>query len=179
MQPSPTPYSGVHGDNTLLKFCSEGCKEFWLPTADSKPQLHVASCVDEPCQFQEMTGLLMTAMFRKDKGVEQFYLGVESSTECRPYLIWHIRELECQYFAHFYISEDCLPLNSVWTKQYGTGDGEFIYNHIATKRLEVKSHIRMQLNQAVKECGFEDFGSFCEQMKNSKGISFYNGESYS
>ena len=165
MQPTPTPYSGVNGDNRLLKFCSEGCKGFWFPAADEKSR-HFASYSDEPRQTD---GLLMTIITRNDNGIEQLYLYVKN---LRPYLVWHIRKLECQYFAHFYISEDCLPLNSVWTKQYCTGDGEFIYDHIATKRLEVQVHIQMQLNQAAKDCGFENFEAVCKQ----KGFSFYDGE---
>lgn len=180
MQPSSTPYSGVHEDKSLLKFCSEECKGFWFPTPDQR-SLFVASNLDEACQVQETVPLLMTAIVRKDNGVEQIYLSVDDTPEDsknfgRPYVIWHIREFEHQHFAHFYISKDCLPLNFVWTKQYCTSESEVMYNYIATKNLEVQSRIQVLFNRAVKEYGFEDFDAFLKQIKTSKGVSLYHGK---
>ena len=89
--------------------------------------------------------------------------------------MWHIRELKHQHFAHFYISQDCLPLNFVWIKQYSTSESEISDNYIATKKLEIQSHIQVQFNLAVKEYGFENFEAFLKQVKTSKGLSLYSG----
>lgn len=123
----------------------------------------------------------MTLIVRKDNGVEQIYLSVDKTSEDlknlgKPFIIWHIRELEHQRFAHFYISKDCLPLNFVWTKEYCTSESEVFYNYIATKKMEVQAYIQMQFNQAVKEYGFENFEAFLKQIKTSKGVSLYDGE---
>lgn len=173
MQPSPTLYSGTREDN-LLKFCSEECKKFWFPTPDQKP-LYIASYLDETCQSQESVAPLMTAIIPKKDGVEQIYFSVGEESD-KPYIIWHIRELEHQYFAHFYISKDCLPLNSVWPKQYCTVECEAMYNYISTNKLEVQSQVQIQLNQAAKEYGFEDFDAFLKQVKNSQGVSLYHSK---
>ena len=175
MQPSSTLYSGVHGDH-LLKFCSEECKRFWFPTPDHVSP-HVASYLDGTCQSQEKVAPLLTAVVQKEKGVEQIYLSVDKASGDferldMPYIVWHIRELEIQHFAHFYITKDCLPLKSVWTKQCCTGEGEIISKYIAANQLEIQSHIQKQLNQAVKEYGFADFETFLKQVD---GVSLYHG----
>lgn len=183
MQPSSTLYSGVSEDDDLLKFCSEECKRFWFPAPDQQSQpLHVASYLDETCQSQETVAPLMTVIIQKENSVEQIYLSVDKTSKelknlDQPYIVWHIRGLEIQHFAHFYISKDCLPLNSVWTKQYCTHEGEAISKYITTEKLEVQSRIQMQLNQAVKTYGFEDFEAFLMQAKTSKGTtSLHHGK---
>lgn len=171
MQPSPTLYSGFLEDNSLLKFCSEKCKKNWFPTPDQK-SLYVASYLDETCQSQDKVALLLTSIIRRESGVEQIYLSVDK-TLGKPYIVWHIRELEHQRFAHFYISKDCSPLNSVWTKQYCTSEIEAISNLMKTKKLQVQSHIQLQVNQAVKQYDFEDFEAFLKQVSTSNGVSYH------
>lgn len=173
MQPLPTLYSGVCRDR-LLKFCSEECKKFWLPTPNDK-SICVAYCSNGTCQSQKTETPPITAIFQEENGVEQFYLdiGEESGKLGRPYIVWHIRELEIQLFAHFYITEDCLPLNSVWTKQCCTGESEFISHYIASNKLEVQSHVQTHLNQAANECNFADLQAFLKQVE---GVSLYYGK---
>ena len=174
MQPSATLYSGVCEDKSVLKFCSKECKGLWFPTPGQK-SLYVATHIDETSQLHEEIAPTMTIIIRKGNGVEQIYLSVDE-TSGRPFIVWHIREVEHQSFTHFYILADCLPLNSVWPKQYSSYQSEFMGNYIATKRLEVQSHIQIQLNQAAIECGLEDFKAFLKQVMTSSEVSLYQGK---
>ena len=147
---------------------------FWFPSQDQK-SLYVASYLDETYQSQQA---VMTFISRKENGVEQVYLSVDKASDGldKPYILWHVRELEHQHFAHFYITKDCLPLNSVWTKQYRSYESEIVSNLITTKRLELQSHFQAQFNEAVKEYGFENFEAFLSQVKISKGESLELGK---
>ena len=170
MQPSSTLYSGVYQGDILLKFCCDDCKQFWFTTADLKP-LHVASFLDNIYQPQQTVAPIITIIIKKENGIEQIYLCVSAVSEGMeglniPYIIWHIRELEHQRFAHFYISKDCLPLKPVWIKQYCTIESEAISNLIVMKRSEVQCHLQIYLNQAVKTYGFESLEAFLMQAKN-------------
>jgi len=175
MQPSSTPYSGFHQDTeSLLKFCSEECKKFWFPAPDQK-SIVAASYLDETSwHLPEPAAPLLTAIIQKDDGVEQIFLAIDDLS--RLQVIWHIRKLEHQHFAYFYISKDCLPLSFVWPKDYCTNESEIIDNYIRAKKFEVQSHIRLQLNKAVKECGFENFESFLKEIKTSKQVSLFHGK---
>lgn len=175
MQPSPTLYSGIH-DGNLLKFCSEECKGFWFP-APEQQLLYVASYLDGTCQSLQKESPLLTFINRRGSGVEQVYLSFGGISEGSvksdaPYIVWHIRELNHQYFAHFYISKDCLPLKTIWTKQYCTSESEIIYNKIATRRLDLQFSFLEQLNQAVRRCSFENFEAFLMEVEKSKGVCF-------
>ena len=181
MQPSSTLYSGVLKEK-LLKFCSEECKALWFPSSDKK-SLHVASYLDGTCQSDDKVGPLMTIISREkneekeneEKGVEQIllFIGVSESLQNveRPYVVWHIREVEHQRFAHFYISDDSLPLNSVWVRQICTSESEIVSNLIATKRKKLQRHLLEYFSEAAKECGSENFKAFLEQIKTSSGVS--------
>lgn len=176
MQPSNTLFSGVI-DDTLLKFCSEKCKGLWFPSPDQMP-LHAASYLGETCQSDDTVAPLMTLISQKEGGVEQFYLyvsGVSTGSEKmeRPYILWHVRELKHQHFAHFYISKDCLPLDLVWAKQICNSEDEAFFNHITTKQTELQAHLQKQLNEAVKVCGFENYEAF---LGSIDGASLQNGK---
>ncbi len=170
MQPSITLYSGELG----LKFCSEECKELWFPSADQK-FLHVASYLDEACQLEDTATPALTIISRKENAVAQIFLFMSESLENvkRPYIVWHVRESECQFFAHFYISRDCLPLNSVWVKQISSGESKTISNLIANQRKELQASLLKEFNEAVKICGFENFEAFLIKLN---GTSIQNGK---
>ena len=179
MQPSPTLYSGVHENGMLLKFCSEECKKFWFPDPDQQPH-YVACYLDEICQAKETAALLMTVVNQKKSGVEQVYLSIGTSSEGskdieRLFIVWHIREVNYQHFAHFYITEDCLPLKSVWIKHYCTSESEIATKLIAEKKMELKSYFQRLFNEAVKKYNFEDLEAFVMKVENSKGVSFHHG----
>ena len=185
MQPSSTLYSGVLKEK-LLKFCSEECKALWFPS--DKKSLHVASYFDGTCPSDDKVGPLMTIISRgkneekenEEKSVEQIFLfiGVPESLQNveRPYVVWHIREVEHQRFAHFYISDDSLPLNSVWVRQICTSESEIVSNLIATKRKKLQGHLLEYFSEAAKEYGFENFKAFLEQIKTSSGVSIQYGK---
>ena len=178
MQPSNTLYSGTLQEK-LLKFCSEECKGLWFPSPEQKT-LHVASCLDEISQSEDKAAPLMTLISQKEKRVEQIYLsvgrisaeGVEDVE--KPFIVWHMRELEHQYFAHFYISEDCLPLNSVWIKQICTSESEAIFKNLATRRTELQEYFLELFNEAAKLYDFESLRAFLMQkssfLQNGKSI---------
>ena len=179
MQPSSTLYSGVHQGDILLKFCCEDCKQFWFPTAADLESLHVASFLDDIYQPKQTLAPILTIIIKKENGVEQIYLSVGAVSEGVedlniPYIVWHIRELEHQRFAHFYISKECLPLKPVWIKQYCTSESEAISNIIANERSEVQSHFQICLNQAIKTYDFENLEAFLMQAKND--VALQSGE---
>ena len=165
MKPSYTLYSGVYQDAILLKFCSDVCKLFWFPNADVKPPFHVASLLDKSYQPQQTVAPTITVINKTKNGVEQIYLSAGAFSEDgdnlkKPYILWHIREVEHQHFAHFYISNECLPLKPIWVKHYCTSESEAISDLIATKRSEIQSQFQMHLNEAVRMCGFKNLESF-------------------
>lgn len=172
MQPSITLYSGMLQDN-LLKFCSKECKAFWFPSPNQKT-LHASSYLHKTCESDEDTteALLMTVIIQKDNSVEHIYLSADKNM-ARPFIVWHVKELKCQHFAHFYISENCLPLNSVWAKQVCSSESEIMSSSIAPKRADLQAHFLKQLNEAVKLCGFDSFESF---LKASNGVSLQDGK---
>ena len=100
----------------------------------------------------------MTIISQKENGVEKIYLCADGAK--RPYIIWHMRELEQQRFANFYISKDCLPLCSVWVKQICTGESEFV-SHF--KKEEIQVQLLQHFNKAAKACHVENFEAFVMQ----------------
>lgn len=175
MQPATTLYSGVHAD-VLLKFCSDECKGLWFHTPDHKP-FHVASYLDEASQSSQLP--LMTVVIAKDKRVEQIYLSVGRVSEGlkeMPYIVWHIRELKKHFFAHFYISEDCFPLNEVWSQQICTAEIEEIHSLVASSGSEIKYHIQMYLNKAVKIYGYDGIHSFIDKYMEGSGSNPQSGK---
>ena len=167
MKPSSTLYSGVYQNEILLKFCSDACKLYWFPNADIKPPLHATSFLDKSHQSQQTIAPMITVINDTINGVEQIYLSAGALSEDEdnlkmPYIVWHIREVQHQHFAHFYISKDCLPLKPVWVKHYCTSESEAISDLIATKRLEIQSQFQMHLTKAVQMCGFENLESFMQ-----------------
>lgn len=181
MQPSSTLYSGIYKEGNLVKFCSKECKQLWFSSPDQESIYYVASLLDESCQPYQASIPLMTVIVRKETGVEQIFLSIRKVSEGLkesdiPFIIWHVRELEHQHFAHFYIAEDCLLLEAVWSKQYCTSETEVVSNIIATKRLELQSQFQVHFNQAVGRCGFDDFEAFLAHIKKSKQISLQTGK---
>ena len=178
MQPSNTLYSGTLQEK-LLKFCSEECKGLWFPSPDQK-SLHVSSCLDETCQSEDKAAPLMTLINRRENRVDQIYLSVNriaaGGTENveKPYIVWHVRELEHQYFAHFYISEDCLPLNAVWIKQICTGESETMFENISTKGEELQKYLLELFSEAVKLYDLESFKAFLMQKSSFLQSSKYS-----
>lgn len=165
MQPSPTMFSGVLEDSTVLKFCSEECKGLWFHSTDQKP-FYVASYLDESSMCQQPVAPLMTIVVAGVKSVEQFYLSVkevsEAQRECSnvPFIIWHIRCLESQYFAHFYISKECFPLEDVWMKHFCTASSEMVSSMIEAGRTHFQPTIQKHFDQATKihsSCTFDFF----------------------
>ena len=114
---------------------------------------------------------LMTIICQRENGgVEQLYLFTDGvSKEEKPFIIWHVRDLEKQHFAHFYISKDCFLLNSVWAKQISTSESEFMSNFIVTKRMELQAHFLKQFDKAAVLCGFDNFETFVRaSLQNGK-----------
>lgn len=162
MQPALTLYSGVHADHTLLKFCSEECKNLWFHK-DGQGPFHVVSYLDEVSLSKKNFAPLMTIIIAKEKSVEQIYLCVskisEDSLEA-PFIVWHVRELKNQFFAHFYISKDCLPLKAVWTRHICGTEIETISDVVAKTRVQLQSTFQVHFNQAIKKYSFSNFESF-------------------
>ena len=176
MQPASTPYSGVHIDNVLLKFCSEECKGLWFHAPDHKP-FHVASHFDEASQ--SLQPALMTIVVGKEESVEQIYLSVGKGSEGlkeMPYIVWHIRGLRKQNFAHFYVSEDFYPLYEVWSRHFCTAEIEEIHSLVTAKRSELQSSFQMYLNQAVKNYGHDSIHSFIVKCMEVSGSDFQYGK---
>ena len=173
MQPSCTLYSGVHQDDILLKFCSEACQLFWFPAVDHSP-LHAASVLES--HQPQKSAPTITVIFKHKDRVEQIYLSTGEVSDDNnlnmPYIVWHIRELKLQYFTHFYISKDCLPLKPVWIKHFCTRESEAITDLIANDRSEIQSHIQLYLNQAVQMCGVGDLKSFLSQADYNIALKF-------
>ena len=176
MQLSNTLYSGTVKDN-LFKFCSQECKALWIPSeaGEGLDSMHVASCLDGTCQSEEEDAPLMTTINQNENGVEQIYLCADGDK--RLYIIWHMRELEQQRFANFYISKDCLPLCSVWVKQICMGESEFVSHLITSKKEEIQVQLLQHFNKSAKACHVENFEAFLMQTLpefNESGKFEYN-----
>lgn len=165
MQPSLTLFSGMLENNTLLKFCSEQCKGLWFHSGDQKP-FYVASYLDESSILKHPVAPLMSIIVAGIKSVEQFYLSAEKLPEISeessetPFIVWHVRGLDSQYFAHFYISKECLPLGDVWMKHFCTADSELVSNMVAAGRVQFQSTLQKHFDQATKRYSFGTFQSF-------------------
>ena len=180
-----TLYSGVLENNTLLKFCCEQCKGLWFHTADQKP-FYVASHFDEASMLKHPNAPLMTFVATNEKCVEQLFLDENNSIETQkdisgmPFIVWHIRGLENQYFAHFYVSKDYLPLNSVWMKHICTADSELVYNIIAHGRVELRPTLQKYFDNVMKRYNicdsFESLLTKLIQVKSSRKLSLWCGE---
>jgi len=125
-------------------------------------------------QSEDAAAPLMTIISQRENGVEQTYLFTDGMSEDshgsmeRPYIVWHVRELDNQHVIHFYITRDFFPLNSVWVKQICTTEGEAMSNYVATKRKELQTRLQVQFNEAIVLCGFDNFEAFTK-------VSFKNG----
>ena len=178
MQPAMTLYSGILENNTLLKFCCEQCKGLWFHAADQKP-FYVASLFDETSMLKHPDASLMTIVAAGEKCVEQLFLDfVETQKEISemPFIVWHIRGLESQYFAHFYVSKDCLPLKSVWMKHICTTDSELVYNIIAHGRVTLQPTLQAYFDNVMKRCNCDGFESLLVKLKPSRKLLLWCGE---
>ena len=123
MQPSLTMYSGALEDRTLLKFCSEQCKGLWFHSEDKNP-FYAISYLDEGTISKQPMAPLITIIVAQDKCVEQFFLSLKKVSKVQssetPFIMWQIKRLQTQYFPHFYISKECMPLGDVWVKHFCT-----------------------------------------------------------
>ena len=166
----------------MIKFCSKECKQFWTsPESSDQECIRVECLFDEACQPQKENLPLITTIIKRENGLEQIYLSsckvsTGSEEQYIPFIVWHIRELERQSFAHFYISRDCLPCESVWRKLYCTSDTESISNIITSTKEDLQSHFQLHCNRAVKACGFDNVEDFLMRLKNSKQTSLQTGE---
>lgn len=184
MQPSPTMYSGVCGDNTLLKFCSEQCKGLWFHSADQKPT-YAVSYMEEDSIMKLPIAPLMTILVAQDQCVDQFFLSIKdisnthNVSSAAPFIVWHLRGLKSQYFAHFYVSKECLPIKDVWKRQICSADSEIVSNVVTSGRIQLQSNIQRHLSEAVKKYGFDSLESFVKEtlkLQNSRKSVFFYGK---
>ena len=168
MQPSLTMFSGVPENNTLLKFCSEKCKGLWFHSGDQKP-FYVASYLDESSMLEHPVAPLMSIIVAGVKSVEQFYLsakevpGISKEHSEIQFIVWHIRALDSQYFAHFYISKECLPLGDVWMKHFCTADSEMVSNMMEAVREQFQPTLQKYFDIAIKRYNFGTLQSFIKE----------------
>lgn len=98
--------------------------------------------------------------------VEQIYLSVGKISDSVnvPLIVWHIRKLNTQFFAHFYISKECLPLSNVWIKYFCMAESEQISDMITNKQESVQSILQKRFNAAAKKLNFETVEAFMESV---------------
>ena len=179
MQPSLTLYSGVVENNILIKFCCEQCKGLWFHAEDQKP-FYVASHLDEVSMSKHPDAPLMTIIVAREMCVEQIFVDESNAFETQkensgmPFIAWHIRGLKNQYFAHFYVSKDCLPLKSVWMKHFCTADSELVNNIIAHGNVTLQPTLQECFDNLMKTFSCDNFESLLAkvvQMKYSRKLS--------
>ena len=175
MQPSSTFYSGVNEENKFIKFCSQECKDLWFYSPDQKP-FHMASYMEDTSLSKKPLALaapLMTIISGSKNCVEQVYLSVgrDSKNVNVPYIVWHIRRLKNQFFAQFYTSKDCLPLNNIWVKHFCTAESEQISYKVASERRLLQSHLQMLFGLAAKKQNFGTLASFMDHIWSKHEVS--------
>ena len=112
---------------------------------------------------------LMSIIVAGVKSVEQFYLsakevpGIGEEHSEIPFIVWHIRALDSQFFAHFYISKECLPLGDVWIKHFCTADSEMVSNIVEAGRVQFQSTLQNYFDQAVKRYSFGTLQFFIKE----------------
>ena len=175
MQPSSTFYSSINDDDKLVKFCSEKCKELWFYAPDQKP-FHMASYIDDVSLSKKplvLAAPLVTIISGSKNCLEQVYLSVGKVSEdvTAPFVVWHIRKSTSQFFAHFYISKDCLPLENVWIKHICTAESQQIFDKISNERKSLQSHLQMLFGLAAKQQNFETLESFMDHVWSKHEVS--------
>ena len=148
MQPGPNLYSALL-EETPLKFCSNECKALWIHESGQTEPFHIAHCSSETSDLDAVTVLVS-----KQNCVEQIYFSSEAvpngnKQNPSPYVIWHKREVRHQFFSHFYISSDFLPLERVWPVQYSTAEIEIASNIIATDPAVFQNLLQTYLTKAL------------------------------